>query len=178
MIRNMLSLLRGVASCLPCMQHNAARRVQHDMYACCICTATVTPFQAKFICLLHCTLCLRTVFKDILALIGPVPCAVTPSTGLQSEGASEGRQQWQGVHHSLTLWSHGISPCVTFEPPSASLGPMLPSTTETINTQVTMRNDSDYALEVFSLDYNTQHLAEEAALREYSGDSAVDDLLR
>ncbi|CAK4295658.1 unnamed protein product [Aphanomyces euteiches] len=65
---------------------------------------------------------------------------------------------------------------VSFLPPMAELGPLLPFATP-MEKEITMKNESDYPIEVYSVDFDTQYQEEEEILRNATGYSD-DDFLR
>ncbi|KDO23200.1 hypothetical protein SPRG_10008 [Saprolegnia parasitica CBS 223.65] len=77
---------------------------------------------------------------------------------------------------SITCQGEGSELRVSFDPPMAELGPVLPCSPP-IERIVTMRNESDHAVEVYSLDFDTQFKTEEDILRDASG-YGDDDYLR
>ncbi|ETV98760.1 hypothetical protein H310_08827 [Aphanomyces invadans] len=77
---------------------------------------------------------------------------------------------------AISCSGEGTELRVTFSPPMAELGPLLPFGTP-VEKLITMKNDSDYAIEVYSLDFDQQYKDEEEILRNATGYSD-DDLLR
>ncbi|KAF0682818.1 Aste57867_25117 [Aphanomyces stellatus] len=77
---------------------------------------------------------------------------------------------------AISCSGEGTELRVSFAPPMAELGPLLPFATP-VERLITMKNESDYAIEVYSLDFDTQYKDEEEVLRNASGYSD-DDLLR
>jgi hypothetical protein len=78
----------------------------------------------------------------------------------------------------VALQGIGVHPHILYEPQIAVLGPILPSETEHCTTVVTMKNDSDIPVEVYSVDFDKQHLHEEEVLLSATGYSSTDDMLR
>ncbi|RHY53725.1 hypothetical protein DYB38_002829 [Aphanomyces astaci] len=77
---------------------------------------------------------------------------------------------------AISCSGEGTELRVSFNPPMAELGPLLPFGTP-VERHITMKNESDYAIEVYSLDFDHQYKDEEDVLRNASGYSD-DELLR
>lgn len=81
---------------------------------------------------------------------------------------------------SITCRGEGSELRLRFDPPMIELGPMLPCAS-VVERVVEMRNDSDYAVEVFSLDFDPLYRDDEELLRHlsvFSADGVVNLPLR
>ncbi|TMW60398.1 hypothetical protein Poli38472_000440 [Pythium oligandrum] len=77
---------------------------------------------------------------------------------------------------SITLRGEGSELRVSFAPPLVDLGPILPCS-ESTERVVELQNNSNYAIEVFSLDFDDVYKEDEELLRGLSGFGA-DDLMQ
>ena len=64
---------------------------------------------------------------------------------------------------SLKVAGEGYAPTVRFDPPSVEVGPMLPFA-KGLDQLVTILNEGDVALEIFSLDFDSQYKVDEEKL--------------
>jgi hypothetical protein len=64
---------------------------------------------------------------------------------------------------TIQLVGYGVDTPVRFDPPELALGPILPYS-ESVPKLVTIHNDSDIPIEIYSLDFDTIYREEEAIL--------------
>ncbi|NXA41620.1 HYDIN protein, partial [Eudromia elegans] len=67
-------------------------------------------------------------------------------------------------HPELQLVGQGLEPRLEFDPPTLTLGPLLPYSSGA-QASVVVRNPCDFPIEFYSLDFDQQYLAEEEILR-------------
>ncbi|BFI31149.1 hydrocephalus-inducing protein [Marchantia polymorpha subsp. ruderalis] len=65
----------------------------------------------------------------------------------------------------LALKGHAYIPPISFEPPEAELGPVIPNAAVPFQLQVELKNRSNQNLEVYSVDFDPQYIQEEEVLR-------------